>query len=120
MKRSLKRSFQDAFTGLWFCLGTQRNMVIHVTAGLLAIGLGFFLQVTVLEKLILLIVIFFVIILEVVNTAIEKAVDTATRDYDRNAYYAKVVAASAVLLAVFLAVITGLVILAPPLYRLVW
>jgi len=111
----LVRSFKDAFAGLYFCLTTQRNMVIHVIVGIIVITVAFFLEIHRLEKIILLATVFLVIILETVNTAVEKTVDVATREYSRDAYLAKVVSASAVLLSVFLAVLIGVVILGPPL-----
>jgi len=113
--RSLKKSFKYAFNGLAFCFKTQKNMVIHAMAGLLVLALAWWLGISTTEKLFLLMAIFLVIILETINTALEKAVDVATRDFNHVAHIAKDVAAGAVLLGAFFAVIVGLLVMGPPL-----
>jgi diacylglycerol kinase (ATP) len=109
---SIFESFNFAFEGIIHVLRTQRNMRIHflVAAGVLvaAVALG----VTRLELIALLISIAFVLIAEMINTAIEGTVDVATTSFDPNAKLAKDIAAGAVLIATVNAVAIGYLVFA--------
>jgi diacylglycerol kinase (ATP) len=104
---SILESFNFAFEGIIHVLRTQRNMRIHflVATGVLitAVALG----VSKLELIALLISIAFVLIAEMINTAIEGAVDVSTTSFDPNAKLAKDIAAGAVLIATVNAVAVG-------------
>lgn len=115
---SLRRSFKDAFAGLFYCFSSQRNMGIHAALGALVMVIALLLRVTTLELVLLLSVIFAVLVAETLNTALEKAVDLATRDQNNLAHIAKDVAAGAVLLTALLAFLVGLIILGPRLWQL--
>ncbi|EHT9924469.1 diacylglycerol kinase, partial [Listeria monocytogenes] len=70
-------------------------------------------HVTKSEWILLILSIFGVLTLEMVNTAIERAVDVATEQYIDEAKKAKDVAAGAVLLAAIVASFIGLIIFIP-------
>ena len=71
-------SFNYAFEGIIHVLRTQRNMRIHfaIAAGVLIAALSF--DVTRLELIALLLAIAFVLIAEMLNSAVEAAVDVAS------------------------------------------
>ncbi|MEX2210477.1 MAG: diacylglycerol kinase [Gaiellaceae bacterium] len=100
-------SFNFAFEGIIHVLRTQRNMRIHfLVAGsvlIAAIAIG----VSRLELIALMISITFVLLAEMINTAIEGAVDVSTTSFDPNAKLAKDIAAGAVLIATTNAVVIG-------------
>jgi diacylglycerol kinase (ATP) len=104
---SLLDSFNFAFEGIIHVLRTQRNMRIHfmIAAGVLiaAVAIG----VDRLELIALLISVAFVLIAEMINTAIEGAVDVSTTSFDPNAKLSKDIAAGAVLIATVNAVAVG-------------
>ena len=104
---SIFESFNFAFEGIIHVLRTQRNMRIHfmIAAGVLIAALA--LGVERLELIALLIAISFVLIAEMVNTAIEGAIDVATTSFDPMAKLAKDIAAGAVLIATVNAVAVG-------------
>lgn len=104
---SLLNSFRYAFNGLRYCLSTQRNMRIHFSMAILVSIFGCFYGLSAIEWIVLYCTITFVIVCEMVNTAIENAVDAATRKYDDNARIAKDVAAGAVVVAAILAVLVA-------------
>jgi len=110
-------SFQRAFAGIWYVLRTQRNMRIHllVTGAIVVLGLWVGLSRT--EWAILTLTIGMVLVAEAFNTMAEAAVDLATAEYHPLAKIAKDVAAGAVLLTAITAVVVGLFILGPPLWR---
>lgn len=113
---SLLASASYAFSGIYFCLRTQRNMRIHVVAGFSAMGLGVWLALPLLHLAIVSIVASLVVTMEMMNTAIENAVDLATHRRHPLAKIAKDVAAAAVLVSAINAALVGLLLLGPPLW----
>ena len=57
---------------------TQRNMRIHFLVALAVLPLGVLLGVTRIEMLALILAVAFVLLMEMVNTALEKTIDVAT------------------------------------------
>ena len=100
-------SFNFAFEGIIHVLRTQRNMRIHfaIAAGVLILALA--IGVTKLELIALMLSIAFVLIAEMINSAIEGAIDVATTSFDPMAKLAKDMAAGAVLVATVNAVAVG-------------
>ncbi|MFN2471734.1 MAG: diacylglycerol kinase [Gaiellaceae bacterium] len=104
---SLLHSFNFAIEGIIHVLRTQRNMRIHfaVAAGVLIAALA--TGVERLELIALLLAISFVLIAEMINTAVEAAIDVATTAFDPLAKLAKDITAGAVLIATVNAVGVG-------------
>jgi diacylglycerol kinase (ATP) len=100
-------SFNYAFEGIIHVLRTQRNMRIHFVIAIAVIVLALTVAVSKIELIALLISITFVLIAEMINTAIEGAIDIATTSFDPLAKLAKDVAAGAVLIASLNAVAVG-------------
>lgn len=108
--RTLLESFSYAISGILYALKTQRNMRIHFSAALLVLTTSFLFNFTIVELLFILFSIAFVIITELVNTAIESAIDLVTLEYHPLAKIAKNVAAGAVLVAAINSVVVGYMI----------
>jgi diacylglycerol kinase (ATP) len=104
---SLVESFNFAFDGIIHVLRTQRNMRIHFLVAVLVLVAALASGVERLELIVLLLAIAFVLITEMVNTAVEAAVDVATTSFDPMAKLAKDIAAGAVLIATAVAVAVG-------------
>jgi len=104
---SLLDSFNYAFEGIIHVLRTQRNMRIHFVVAVCVLVAAIFADVTKLELISLLLAIAFVLIAEMINTAIEGAIDVATTTFDPMAKLAKDIAAGAVLIAAINAVAVG-------------
>jgi diacylglycerol kinase len=109
------QSFQYAFAGIWYTLKTQRNAQIHVGIMTGVIIMGMLLKVTLLEWATLALTTGFVIATEMLNTAIEAAMDHATTDFHPQVKIVKDVAAGAVLVAAITAVVVGALIFGPRL-----
>ena len=109
---SLFESFNNAAEGVVHALRTQRNLWIHFTvaAAVLVAAIGF--GVSKLELIVLLLAITFVLVAELVNTAIEAAVDVASTSFDPMAKLAKDIAAGAVLIASVNALVVGYLVFA--------
>jgi diacylglycerol kinase (ATP) len=104
---SLLESFNFAFEGIIHVLRTQRNMRIHFGVAIVVLAAAVVTGVDRLELIALLLAISFVLIAEMVNTAIEGAVDVSTTTFDPNAKLAKDIAAGAVLIATINAIAIG-------------
>ena len=104
---SLIDSFNYAFEGIIHVLRTQRNLRIHFLVAAIVIVVAVLENVTKLELIVLLLSIAFVLISEMINTAVEAAIDIATTSFDPMAKLAKDIAAGAVLIASVNAVAVG-------------
>ena len=101
---SIIESFNFAFEGIIHVLRTQRNMRIHFAIAALVLIAALVSGVDKMELIALLLAIAFVLIAEMLNTAVEAAVDVATTSFDPMAKLAKDIAAGAVLIATAVAV----------------
>jgi diacylglycerol kinase (ATP) len=104
---TLIESFNYAIEGLIHVLRTHRNMRIHFAVAIAVLVAAVWEGVTRFELIALLLAIAFVLISEMINSAIEQAVDVATTSFDPLAKLAKDIAAGAVLIAAVNAVAVG-------------
>jgi diacylglycerol kinase (ATP) len=104
---SIVESFNYAVEGIIHVLRTHRNMRIHLAAAVLVLLLALWIGVNRIELVMLLLAIAFVLIAEMMNSAIEAAIDVATSSFDPLAKLAKDIAAGAVLIASINAVAVG-------------
>ena len=115
---SFLKSFVYAFKGITFGILNERNMRVHLCC------LGYmmffllrydFFEVSRTQAAILALAAALVIVAEYINTAVERAVDTASGgEKSESARIAKDTAAGAVLVATFFAVAVGFIILYQP------
>jgi diacylglycerol kinase (ATP) len=104
---SLLDSFNYAFEGIIHVLRTQRNLRIHFLAAVLVFGGAIALGVSRIQLIALVLAIAFVLVAEMLNTAIEGVIDVSTTSFDPNAKLAKDIAAGAVLIASITALAVG-------------
>src|SRR5580765_8749220 len=94
-------SFNYATEGIIHVLRTQRNLRIHFAVAFIVLIAALVINVTT-----------FVLIAEMLNTAIEAAIDIATTSFDPMAKLAKDIAAGAVLIATINALAVGYLVFA--------
>ena len=112
----LPSSFRYAAQGLAYGFGSQRNFRIHVGIGAVAFLLGIVLGLPALQLAVLVLTVAAVLVLELLNTAIEAVVDLAIgRRFHPLARIAKDCAAAAVLVAAISSLVIALLLLIPPL-----
>lgn len=109
---SVIESFNFAIEGVIHVLRTQRNMRLHFAAAVAVIVVAVAVGVSKLELSVLLISIAFVLVAEMINTAVEGAIDAATTSFDPMAKLAKDIAAGAVLISSVNAVAVGYLVFA--------
>lgn len=108
--RNLIDSFNYAVSGIIYALKSEKNMKIHFFAAILILFVSLFLDLSRVELLLLFFAISLVIISEMFNTSIEKAIDLITEEYHPLAKIAKNVAAGAVLVSTINSVVVGYLI----------
>jgi len=113
LKRFLK-GFKYAFSGIGYCIKTERNMRFHLCAAFYVILFMGFYEFTRCEKMVIFLKISAVICLELVNSAIERCIDRISLKYEPLAKKAKDAAAGAVLCSAVFSVIIGSIIFWDP------
>ena len=99
---------QNALKGVRLALKSEKNIRVHFSMAILVIAFGLTLKFTPLEFSILLIAIAIVIIAEMVNSAIEFALDSIYHNrYSRLVGMAKDIAAGSVMIATFISLSIG-------------
>jgi diacylglycerol kinase (ATP) len=116
--RSIVWSFNYAIEGIVYALRTQRNMRIHVAAAVITLCGALVLGVDRISLAAIVFAISLVFVAELINTAVEAAVDVATDRYDPLAKVAKDVSAGAVLVAAMNALVVAYLVLFIPLKRI--
>ena len=116
--KDLPTSFLYAAKGLVYAFSTQRNFRIHVGFALGALGLGFFLGLNKSDLAIMALTATSVLVVELLNTAIESVVDLAIgKRFHPLAQIAKDCSAGAVLVASISSVLIAVLLLFPPLLQ---
>jgi diacylglycerol kinase len=112
------QSFAHAFRGLRICIATTPNLVIHFIVTVCVIIAGFYFKISEIEWIALIFAIGLVIVAEILNTAFEIDINLTSPEYHPYARDTKDVAAGAVLFAVFIAVIIGIIVFLPKILAL--
>lgn len=107
---NLLDSFNNAIKGIIETARTERNMKIHLCASVLVLIACFFFNISKIEVLIVGICIVMVLATELINTAIEAAIDMTTNYYHPLAKVAKNAAAGGVFVTATGALICGYII----------
>ncbi|UFS69066.1 diacylglycerol kinase [Geomonas sp. RF6] len=113
-------SVNCAIEGILYAARTQKHMRKHFLTALVVLLAALFLKVSVAEFTLLALSVSFVLFAELLNTAVEVAVDMISPEYHPMAKIAKDVAAGAVLVASFGTAVTGYLILSRyifPIYK---
>lgn len=116
--QSFWQSFKCAWRGIREALQSERNLRFHFSMAGLVLALAFILKLDAMRLAMLFFTISLVLVLELINTALERVVDLSCQEYHPLARQAKDMAAGAVLLAAITAVIMGIIIFGGPLGHL--
>ena len=111
---SVLKSFNYAFSGISYVLKTSRNFKIQLIFAVTTLMIGFLLQISQSNYVILIATIMSVLILEILNTSIESIVDLVVKkEFSSLAKISKDTSAGAVLLASINSVIIAVYIFVP-------
>ncbi|HEU0085390.1 MAG TPA: diacylglycerol kinase family protein [Candidatus Paceibacterota bacterium] len=109
-------SANHAWRGIKILLSACHNMWGHIFFSLVAVYLGFILEISSYEWIAIVFAIALVVVTETLNTAIEIDMDLTSPDFHPYARDTKDVAAGGVLLAVVFAIIIGMIVFLPKIY----
>ena len=116
--KDIPTSFLYAAKGIGYAFSTQRNFRIHVGFAFGTFGLSFFLGLNKTDLAIMALTATSVLIVELLNTAIESVVDLAIgKRFHPLAQIAKDCSAGAVLVASISSVLIAVLLLFPPLLK---
>jgi diacylglycerol kinase (ATP) len=113
------KSTTHAWRGLGIFMRTTHNLWLHIFFTLLAVYLGYIMNISNIEWIMIVLAVGLVIIAEAFNTAIEIDIDLTSPNYHPYARDTKDVAAGAVLISVLVAGIIGLIIFLPKIIVLI-
>jgi diacylglycerol kinase len=115
---SLKKTFTNAFRGLWIYLTRESNNRIHLPAAGLVVVAGIVFSISPAEWLFLVLSIGLVLTSEAFNYALERLCDKVHEEYNEQIKVIKDISAGAVLIAAIISAIVGLVIFLPKVCNL--
>ena len=116
----LARAFSCAWEGIVYAFVSQRNLKIHSAFALVAVILGFVLDISEAGWLAVVLCIALVMALEIANTAIESVVDLVSPEWHILAKRAKDCAAGAVYFAAFASIVVACIVFVPRIVAFVF
>ncbi|MCD6270828.1 diacylglycerol kinase family protein [bacterium] len=116
--RKLAKSIKIALKGLLFALKKEQTFRIQVAAGILAIFLTLYLDLSVTEKALIYLAIAGVLGMELINTQIEKVLDFMQPTPHPHVKSIKDLSAAAVLIMALGSLILGIIIFLPKILKI--
>ncbi len=117
--KNFNSSFKHARKGMRLVLKSERNIRVHMVLAVIVLFLSLLFGFRPIEICILLLTIGMVIISEMLNTAIEFALDATFRNkYSILVGMAKDISAGAVMVASFLSIIIGVILFGQAIFRM--
>jgi diacylglycerol kinase len=113
------KSFRSAFSGIAMLLRYEHNARIHLFILIIVLLAGLFLRISSSDWIAIVFASGLVFISECFNTAMEYLSDVVSPEYNEKIKSAKDVAAAGVLISAIIAVIIGVIVFLPYLYKLI-
>lgn len=117
-KRTFKGSVKNCLDGIGYVTKSEKNFKREIVLGIIALILSYILKIDKIEFIIVLTMICLVLTTEIINTAVERAVDLVTKEYHELARIAKDVSAGSVLVTSIFSLIIGIIIFIPKIITL--
>lgn len=118
-KRTFIDSVKNCLEGISYTINHENNFKREIVLGILAVILSAILKISLLEWVIVILLINFVLVCELINTALEKTVDLYTSEYNKTAKIVKDVAGASVLVMCIFSAIVGMIIFLPKIINLI-
>ncbi|MBI3322740.1 MAG: diacylglycerol kinase family protein [Candidatus Omnitrophica bacterium] len=118
--RNFLTSLGNAWEGLMYALRSQRNLRIHIAAGITAVVAAVAMEFSRMELALVVLAVCLVILGEMLNTALEFALNLLEARHHPVVRAAKDLAAAGVLTAVIGSVIVGAILFGPRLWWMLW
>ena len=111
-------SVKDCIRGISYTFKTENNFKREILLGIIVIICGFFLKLSLIEWVIIILLINTVLVGELINTALERTVDLYTKEYNEIARAIKDAASGSVLVICTSSAIIGLLIFIPKIINI--
>ena len=115
--KRLFKSFKYALRGFIKTLKEEQNLKVQSIAGLLVLIMAWYFNVSRIEWVLLILVIGLVVLMEIANSAVERIADVLKPRINTYVKEIKDITAAAVLLSSIIAVIVGLIIFWPYIFK---
>lgn len=119
-RRTFVDSLANALEGLAYALKSQRNLRIHLAAGVVAVVAAVAMEFSRVELILVILTVCLVILGEMLNTALEFALNLLEARHHPVVRAAKDLAAGGVLTAVAGSIVVGLLLFGPRVWALLW
>lgn len=116
-RSNIFRSFRYAFEGMYSGIKTETNWKIGLLEAIIVVLVGFYLNISRTDWIIVILLIGLVLSAELGNSAVEAIVDSFTKEEHPGAKLAKDFAAGSVVIVIITAAIVGTIIFLPYLSR---
>jgi undecaprenol kinase len=111
--RRLNKSFQHAFRGLKYSCCYERNFQIELVVAVIVVALILIFKVKGWEAIVLILMIMWVLIMELINTVLERVMDIIKPSIHPYARLVKDMMAAVVLISSIVAAVIGIIIFLP-------
>ena len=118
-KSKFLQSVGHCIDGLGYTLEHERNFRIEMAIGIIVLIASFFFNLATWEYIVVLLLICFVLILELLNTALERVVDLYNIEKNPLAKDVKDIASASVLVISFFSAIIGFLIFIPKIINMI-
>ena len=119
-QQGFSNTFKNARKGMRLVLKSEINIRVHFCLAMVALALAFLFDFSVERMCILLLTIGFVIVTEMVNSAIEYSLDAVFHNrYSRLVGMAKDISAGAVMFASVIAIVIGVFLFASAILKMI-
>lgn len=119
-QQGFSNTFKNARKGMRLVLKSEVNIRVHFCLAMVALALAFLFDFSVERMCILLLTIGFVIVTEMVNSAIEYSLDAVFHNrYSRLVGMAKDISAGAVMFASVVAIVIGILLFGDAILKLI-
>lgn len=113
----LFKSFIYAWRGLFKIFKEEQNLRLQTVAAVLVVVVAYFFRVSRAEWMMLILAVSAVILMEIINSVVERVADALKPQIDHYAKEIKDIAAAAVMVASLAAVVIGVIIFYPYLFH---
>ncbi len=117
--KSLWKVTMNSWHGLVYFYKYERSAILHLIAAVLMLVGAWMLEMSPMEWLVIILVLFTTLSVELLNTAIEKVCDLITKEYNENIKIAKDAGSAATGVLTLVGIVAVLIIYVPKMIELV-
>lgn len=112
----LAKSFGHAFRGLYFTLRREQNFRLDILIAAMVLAAAFYFPLTTVKRVIIILIVAVILILELINSVIERVIDIMKPRIDHGAKNIKDMMSAVVLIVALAAIAIGILIFWPYIF----